>query len=54
MIFINSHFTIEPARPLTPNVVQIGGIHLTPPNPIPKVTPKQFNRGRGVGGESIF
>ncbi|XP_060879301.1 UDP-glucosyltransferase 2-like [Metopolophium dirhodum] len=36
MIFINSHFTIEPARPLTPNVVQIGGIHLTPPNPIPK------------------
>lgn len=37
MIFINSHFITEPSRPLTSDVVQIGGIHLTPPNPIPKV-----------------
>lgn len=36
LIFTNTHFITEPARPLTPNVVQIGGIHLTPPEPIPK------------------
>jgi len=37
MVFINSHFSIEPPQPQTPDVVQIGGIHLTPPKPIPKV-----------------
>ncbi|CAH1710816.1 unnamed protein product [Aphis gossypii] len=36
VIFTNTHFITEPARPLTPDVVQIGGIHLTPPKPIPK------------------
>jgi len=38
VIFSNTHFITEPARPLTPDVVEIGGIHLTPPEPIPKVT----------------
>lgn len=37
LIFTNSHFITEPSRPLTPDVVQIGGIHLTSPEPIPKV-----------------
>lgn len=37
IIFSNTHFITEPARSLTPSVVQIGGIHLTPPKPIPKV-----------------
>jgi len=37
VILSNTHFITEPARPLTPDVVQIGGIHLTPPEPIPKV-----------------
>lgn len=37
VIFSNTHFITEPARPLTPDVVEIGGIHLTPPEPIPKV-----------------
>lgn len=36
VIFANSHFITEPSRPLTPDVVQIGGIHLTPPKSIPK------------------
>ncbi|CAI6347273.1 unnamed protein product [Macrosiphum euphorbiae] len=36
LIFSNTHFIIEPARSLTPDVVQIGGIHLTAPKPIPK------------------
>jgi len=37
LIFINSHFTTDPARPLTPDLVPIGGIHLAPPKPIPEV-----------------
>ncbi|XP_026811755.1 UDP-glucuronosyltransferase 2B2-like isoform X2 [Rhopalosiphum maidis] len=36
IIFTNTHFITEPARPLTPDVIQIGGIHLTLPEPIPK------------------
>jgi len=37
LTFTNTHFITEPSRPLTPDIVQIGGIHLTPPAPIPKV-----------------
>ncbi|XP_060873936.1 UDP-glucosyltransferase 2-like [Metopolophium dirhodum] len=36
LTFTNTHFITEPSRPLTPDIVQIGGIHLTPPGPIPK------------------
>ncbi|XP_016660305.1 UDP-glucuronosyltransferase 2B20 [Acyrthosiphon pisum] len=36
LTFTNTHFITEPSRPLTPDVVQIGGIHLTPPGTIPK------------------
>lgn len=37
VIFTNTHFITEPARPLIPDVVQIGGVHLTTPEPIPTV-----------------
>lgn len=40
VIFTNTHFITEPSRPLTPDVVQIGGIHITSPAPIPKVITK--------------
>eukprot|EP00102_Acyrthosiphon_pisum_P014774 XP_008185009.2 PREDICTED: UDP-glucuronosyltransferase 2B2 [Acyrthosiphon pisum] len=36
IIFTNTHFITEPVRSLTPDFVQIGGIHLTPSKPIPK------------------
>ncbi|XP_060878990.1 UDP-glucosyltransferase 2-like [Metopolophium dirhodum] len=35
LIFSNTHFITEPARPLSPDVVQIGGIHLTTPKRLP-------------------
>ncbi|XP_050419837.1 UDP-glucosyltransferase 2-like [Adelges cooleyi] len=35
-IFINSDLSIEPARPIMPNVINIGGIHLNEPKAIPK------------------
>lgn len=36
-VFVNSHFVTEPSRPVTPNVVEVGGIHLNQPKPIPNV-----------------
>ncbi|XP_050419910.1 uncharacterized protein LOC126832913 [Adelges cooleyi] len=36
VIFINSNLVIEPARPNTPNIINIGGIHLSGPKAIPK------------------
>lgn len=37
LTFTNTHFITEPSRPLPPDVVQIGGIHLGPPKEIPTV-----------------
>lgn len=37
VIFQNSHYVSEVARPVTPNLIDVGGIHLTPAKPIPKV-----------------
>lgn len=30
-IFVNSHFITEPSRPMLPNVVSVGGVHLNKP-----------------------
>ncbi|XP_050433223.1 UDP-glucosyltransferase 2-like isoform X4 [Adelges cooleyi] len=35
LTFINSHYIIEPSRPLPPSVIPVGGIHLPSPKPIP-------------------
>lgn len=37
MVFVNGHFSLDGPRPLVPNMVEIGGIHIKPPRPIPKV-----------------
>lgn len=37
MVFVNTHHSIEPSRPVGPNVLEIGGIHLNQPlKPIPR------------------
>ncbi|XP_050437635.1 UDP-glucosyltransferase 2-like [Adelges cooleyi] len=36
LVFANSHFIVEPARPMPPNFIEIGGIHLPEPKAIPK------------------
>lgn len=36
-IFVNSHFVTEASRPVPPNYVQVGGLHLGQPEPIPSV-----------------
>lgn len=39
VVFVNTHRSVEPARPLGPNVVEIGGIHLRRPlKPLPQVS----------------
>ncbi|CAH1722248.1 unnamed protein product [Aphis gossypii] len=36
IIFQNSHYVTESSKPLTPNVIYVGGIHLKPAKTIPK------------------
>ncbi|CAI6351304.1 unnamed protein product [Macrosiphum euphorbiae] len=36
IIFQNSHYVTESPRPITPNVIYVGGIHLKPATTIPK------------------
>lgn len=38
MVFVNTHHSVEPPRPLGFNVIEIGGIHLRPPGSVPKVS----------------
>jgi glucuronosyltransferase len=38
LLLVNSHFSVNQPRPLVPNIVEVGGIHLTPPEgKLPKV-----------------
>lgn len=37
IVFVNSHFVSDPARPTPPNVINVGGIHLNPVEKIPQV-----------------
>lgn len=36
LLFINSHLTLQP-RSMVPNAIEIGGIHIEPSKPLPKV-----------------
>lgn len=38
MIFQNTHYITEASRPVAPNVIDVGGIHLKPAKTIPKVS----------------
>jgi glucuronosyltransferase len=38
MFFMNSHFTSTYHRPIMPDLLEIGGIHCRPANPLPKVS----------------
>lgn len=37
LIFVNSHFSFILPRPWMPNLIEIGGIHVIDPKPLPKV-----------------
>lgn len=35
MVFINTHRSVQAARPSMPNIINIGGAHIKPPKPLP-------------------
>lgn len=38
LIFFYSHHSLSASRPLVPNSVEVGGLHVKPGNPLPKVS----------------
>ena len=38
LIFVNNHFSLNRPRPLVPGVIEVAGIHIKPPKPLPKVS----------------
>jgi glucuronosyltransferase len=43
LILVNSHFSLNSPRPLVPGVVEIGGIHIVKPKPLPQVRQVMIN-----------
>jgi len=37
LLLLNSHFSMNQPRPLVPQIVEVGGLHLSPPAPLPEV-----------------
>lgn len=38
VMLLNSHYSMSIVRPLLPNMIEIGGIHIDDPKPLPKVS----------------
>lgn len=38
LILVNSHFSIFTSRPTVPNFIEVGGLHIKPPEPLSKVS----------------
>ncbi|XP_063244329.1 UDP-glycosyltransferase UGT5-like [Bacillus rossius redtenbacheri] len=36
LVLVNTHFSVSGARPLVPGVVEVGGMHIRPPAPLPQ------------------
>lgn len=54
LVFVNGHYTVDLPRPLLPNFVDIGGIHLVEPKPLPKVIPNILFRHSDRNSSIIF
>lgn len=37
LILVNSHFSTNQARPTVPNFIEVAGVHIKEPKPLPKV-----------------
>lgn len=37
LLLVNTHFSFTRSRPLTPNVIEVAGIHIAEQKPLPKV-----------------
>ncbi|KAG8228499.1 UDP-glycosyltransferase, partial [Ladona fulva] len=49
LILVNHHFALNGARPLAPNLIEVGGLHIRPPKDLPKEL-KGFMDGAGKDG----
>lgn len=38
LLFVNGHYTVDQPKPLLPNFIDIGGVHLAQPKPLPEVS----------------
>jgi glucuronosyltransferase len=38
LVFLNSHYSLSYPKPLMPNYVQVGGMHVKPPKKLPQVS----------------
>jgi glucuronosyltransferase len=43
LLLVNHHFSISYPKPLMPNIIQVGGMHVKPPKKLPQVCPSVFN-----------
>lgn len=37
LFLVNSHFSLNQARPTVPNFIEVGGLHIKQPKPLPEV-----------------
>lgn len=44
LLLVNSHFSINQARPMVPNVIEVGGLHVTEEAPLSKVNQQVQNK----------
>lgn len=42
LMFVNSHYSLSGVRPLSPAVIEVGGIHIKEPKPIREVIANSF------------
>lgn len=40
LVLLNSHFLVSSPRPLVPNIIEVGGIHIEEPKRLPKISGK--------------
>jgi hypothetical protein len=40
LMLVNQHFSLSGPRPLTPQVIEVGGLHIKETKPLPEVTGK--------------
>lgn len=38
LMFVNSHYSLSGVRPLSPSVIELGGIHIKEPKPLQSVS----------------
>ena len=54
LVLVNSHFSFHYPRPIMPNYVPVGGLHIKPPKKLPSVSTTLETRVRSLVQARIF